>query len=43
MEWLQKHQTAAPIIDPHPISKFLARKAQTAALLASARTEEEYL
>jgi len=41
-EWLQKHQTT-PIIDPHPQSKFLARKAQTAALLASARTEEEYL
>ena len=33
----------APIIDHHPQSKFLARKAQTAALLASARTEEEYL
>ena len=41
-EWLQKHQTA-PINDPHPQSKFLARKAQTAALLAFARTEEEYL
>jgi len=33
----------APIIDHHPQSKFLARKAQTTALLASARTEEEYL
>jgi hypothetical protein len=42
-EWLQKHQTTAPITDPHPQSKFLARKAQTAALLASARTKEEYL
>jgi hypothetical protein len=41
-EWLQKHQTT-PIIDHHPQSKFLARKAQTAALLASARIEEEYL
>jgi len=41
-EWLQKHQTA-PIIDHHPQSKFLARKAQMAVLLASARTEEEYL
>jgi len=41
-EWLQKHQTA-PIIDYHPQSKFLARKAQTSALFASARTEEEYL
>jgi len=41
-EWLQKNQTA-PIIDHHPQSKFLALKAQTAALLASARTEEEYL
>jgi hypothetical protein len=40
-EWLQKHQTA-PIIN-HPQSKFLARKAQTAALLVSAKTEEEYL
>jgi hypothetical protein len=38
-EWLQKHQTA-PIIDHHPQSKFLARKAQMAALLASDRTEE---
>ena len=42
MEWLQKNQTAA-IIDHHPQSKFLARKAQTAALLAFARTEKEYL
>ena len=41
-EWLQKHQTT-PIIDNHPQSKFLAQKAQTTALLASARTEEEYL
>jgi hypothetical protein len=41
-EWLQKHQTT-PIIDAYPQSKFLARKAQTASLLASARTEEEYL
>jgi hypothetical protein len=41
-EWLQKHQTT-PIIDPHPQSKFLARKAQTPALRASARTEEEHL
>jgi len=41
-EWLQKHQTA-PIIDHHPQSKFLARKAQMTALLASTRTEEEYL
>jgi hypothetical protein len=41
-EWLHKHQTTL-IIDHHPQSKFLARKAQTAALLASARTEEEYL
>jgi hypothetical protein len=41
-EWLQKNQTAS-IIDHHPQSKFLAQKAQTAALLAFARTEEEYL
>jgi len=33
----------APIIDHHPQSKFLAQKAQMPALLASARTEEEYL
>jgi phenylalanyl-tRNA synthetase alpha subunit len=42
MEWLQKNQTT-PIINHHPQSKFLARKAQTTTLLASARTEEEYL
>ena len=42
MEWLQKNQTA-PIIDHHPQSKFLAGKAQRAALLASIWTEEEYL
>jgi hypothetical protein len=42
MEWLQKNQIA-PIIDHHPQFKFLACKAQTTALLASARTEEEYL
>jgi hypothetical protein len=42
MEWLQKNQTT-PIIDHHPQSKFLARKAQTTALLAFARTKEEYL
>ena len=41
-DWLQKHQKT-PIIDHHPQSKFLARKAQTAALLASTRIEEEYL
>jgi len=41
-EWLQKHQTT-PIINHHPQSKFLARKAQTTVLIASARTEEEYL
>jgi len=40
-EWLQKHQTA-PIIDHHPKS-ILAWKAQMTALLAYARTEEEYL
>jgi hypothetical protein len=42
MEWLQKNQSA-PVIDHHPQSKFLARKAQTAAFLASATTKDEYL
>jgi len=41
-KWLQKNQIT-PIIDHYPQSRFLARKAQTTALLTSARTEEEYL
>jgi len=38
-----KTPNSSPIIDHHPQSKILARKAQTAALLAFTRTEEEYL
>jgi len=41
-EWLQKNQSIH-IIYHHPQSKFLARKAHTAALLTSAKSEEEYL
>jgi hypothetical protein len=42
-EWLQKHQIKYKALYGSSQSKFLARKAQTAAINASTRIEEEYL